>query len=98
MNGLVWPQCGAVRTVKNGYAPTGKQRTIRRVCGHQFTLQSVWHRVSVETIALVNRLLMAQIFHRGICRVIRISRSWFRLHLEGLSRRVPHDFRDPLPQ
>jgi transposase-like protein len=96
MNGLECPQCGAVRIVKNGHAHTGKQRYLCRICGHQFTLQPIWHRVSAETITLVDRLLTERISHRGICRVTGVSRSWFRLHLKGLTRSVPHGFDDPL--
>ncbi|MFC4638537.1 transposase-like zinc-binding domain-containing protein [Deinococcus hohokamensis] len=95
MNGLECPQCGAVRIVKNGHAHTGKQRYLCRVCGHQFTLGPIWHRVSAETIALVDRLLTERISHRGICRVTGVSRSWFRLHLQQLTRSVPHDFDAP---
>ncbi|MPY68226.1 IS1 family transposase [Deinococcus sp. SDU3-2] len=95
MNDPVCPQCGAVHIVKNGHAHTGKQRSLCRECGFQFTLHPVWHRVSEETIALVDRLLTERIPHRGICRVTGVSRSWFRLHLKGLSRSVPHDFDHP---
>ncbi|WP_439648865.1 IS1/IS1595 family N-terminal zinc-binding domain-containing protein [Deinococcus betulae] len=96
MNGLECPQCGAVRIVKNGHAHTGKQRYLCRICGHQFTLKPSWHRVSVETVALVDRLLTERISHRGICRVTGVSRSWFRLHLKQLGRSVPHGFDDPM--
>ncbi|MFC4426404.1 transposase-like zinc-binding domain-containing protein [Deinococcus navajonensis] len=95
MNGLECPQCGAVRIVKNGHAHTGKQRYLCRFCGHQFTLGPIWHRISAETIALVDRLLTERISHRGICRVTGVSRSWFRLHLQQLTRSVPHDFDAP---
>lgn len=91
MNDLECPQCGAVRIVKNGHAHTGKQRYLCRTCGHQFTLEPVWHRISAETIAFVDRLLTERISHRGICRVTGVSRSWFRLHLKALARVVPHE-------
>jgi transposase-like protein len=91
MNDLECPQCGAVRIVKNGHAHTGKQRYLCRTCGHQFTLEPVWHRISAETIAFVDRSLTERISHRGICRVTGVSRSWFRLHLKALARVVPHE-------
>ena len=92
MDDLTYPQCGAVRIVKNGHAHTGKQRYLCRVCNHQFTLNHVRHPVTPEQVNLVDRLLCERISHRGICRVVGVSRSWFRLHLKHLGRTVPHDF------
>ena len=90
MNGPSCPQCDAVYTVKNGRAHTGKQRYLCRVCGHQFTLNPTWHRVSPEKEAEVERLLTERISHRGICRVTGVSRSWFRRHLMKLEKTVQH--------
>ena len=96
MNGLECPQCGAVRIVKNGHAHTEKQRSLCRVCAHQFTLRHQRTRISPDTVALVDRLLSERISHRGICRVVGVSRSWFRRHLQALMKSVPHCI-DPDP-
>lgn len=97
MNGLECPRCGAVRIVKNGHAHTGKQRYLCRICGHQFTLNHIRHPVTPEQVTLVDRLLCERISHRGICRVVGVSRSWFRRHLKQLGRSVPHEFEAELP-
>lgn len=96
MNGPACPQCDGAYTVKNGRAHTHKQRYLCRVCGYQFTLDPTWHRVSPEKEALVDRLLTERISHRGICRVVGVSRSWFRRHLLKLEKTVPHSL--PVPE
>lgn len=94
MNELDCPHCGAVRIVKNGHAHTGKQRYLCRVCGRQFTLNHAHVPIPPETVALVDRLLSERLSHRGICRVVGVSRSWFRRHLQALVKSVPHSI-DP---
>jgi transposase-like protein len=94
MNALDCPQCGAVRIVKNGHAHTGKQRYLCRVCDHQFTLNHRRPPIPTETVALVDRLLSERLSHRGICRVVGVSRSWFRRHLQALVKSVPQQI-DP---
>lgn len=96
MNGLECPQCGAVRIVKNGHAHTGRQRYLCRVCTYQFTLHHRRTRISPDTVALVDRLLSERLSHRGICRAVGVSRSWFRRHLQALTKTVPHSL-DPDP-
>ncbi|MFK7604442.1 hypothetical protein ACI3L1_19870 [Deinococcus sp. SM5_A1] len=38
----------------------------------------------------MDRLLSERISHRGICRVVGVSRTWFRHHLQSLVQTVPH--------
>lgn len=90
MNGLACPQCRGVYIVKNGHAHTGKQRYLCRVCRHQFTLDHRRKPIAPETVALVDRLLSERISHRGICRAVGVSRSWFQRHLQSLIKTVPH--------
>jgi transposase-like protein len=90
MNELDCPHCGAVRIVKNGHAHTGKQRYLCRICKHQFTLNHARPPISTEAVALVDRMLSERISHRGICRVVGVSRSWFQRHLRALVKSVPH--------
>ncbi|WP_417323661.1 transposase-like zinc-binding domain-containing protein [Deinococcus radiopugnans] len=90
MNGLKCPQCGGVYIVKNGHAHTGKQRYLCRVCTFQFTLNHARPPISPEKVQLVDRLLSERISHRGICRVVGVSRTWFRHHLQSLAQTVPH--------
>lgn len=90
MNELTCPHCGAVRIVKNGHAHTGKQRYLCRICQYQFTLDHLRSPISPETVTLVDQLLSERISHRGICRVVGVSRSWFRRHLNSLVKSVPH--------
>ena len=94
MNELDCPHCGAVGIVKNGHAHTGKQRYLCRVCGHQFTLNHSRPPTLPETVALVESLLSERLSQRGICRVVGVSRSWFRRHLQALIKNVPHSI-DP---
>ena len=94
MNELDCPHCGAVRIVKNGHAHTGKQRYLCRICGYQFTLDHLRSPISPGQVALVDQLLSERISHRGICRVVGVSRSWFRRHLQALVKSVPHSI-DP---
>ena len=46
--------------------------------------------ISPEQVHLVDRLLSERISHRGICRMVRVSRTWFRHHLQSLVQTVPH--------
>ncbi|WP_310583502.1 hypothetical protein [Deinococcus sp.] len=94
MNELDGPHCGAVRIVKNGHAHTGKQRHLCRVCGHRFTFDHSRPPISLETVGPVERLLSERLSHRGICRAVGVSRSWFRRPLEKLAKSVPHSI-DP---
>ena len=94
MSDLSCPRCDAVQVVKNGHAHTGRQRFLCRVCRYQFTLSPPVHRIPPETVALVDRLLLERLSHRGICRATGVSRSWFRLHLKKLIQTVPQHFED----
>jgi DNA invertase Pin-like site-specific DNA recombinase len=64
------------------------------VCDHQFTLNHRRPPIAAETVALVDRLLSERLSHRGICRVVGVSRSWFRRHLQALVKSVPQQI-DP---
>ncbi|CAM4025845.1 transposase-like zinc-binding domain-containing protein [Deinococcus frigens] len=90
MNSLKCPQCRGVYIVKNGHAHTGKQRYLCRACTYQSTLNHIRPSISAEKVELVDRLLSERISHRGICRVVGVSRTWFRRYLQSLIQTVPH--------
>ena len=64
------------------------------MCKRQFTLNHVRPPISLQTVELVERLHSEQISHQGICRGLKVSRSWFRRHLEKYTKSVPYSI-DP---
>ncbi|MDT5271555.1 MAG: insertion element protein InsB, partial [Acidobacteriota bacterium] len=89
MNSLSCPRCGLSHTKKNGHTHYRKQNYRCLTCGRQFVRDS--QRVSDDTRALVERLLLERDSLRGICRVTGLSLTWLLQFIAALYERLPDD-------
>ena len=72
----VCPQCKSPKFKKNGHIHTGKQNHQCQNCGRQFVQSLVQYRISDDTRALIERLLVERISLRGICRAVGVGLKW----------------------
>ena len=70
------PACGSTRFKKNGRTHNGKQQHQCKACPRQFVQCAEQYRISDETRALIERLLLERISLRGICRVVGVGLKW----------------------
>jgi transposase-like protein len=64
--------------VKNGKIHNGKQNHKCRGCGRQFVESPQWRKVSDETKALIDKLLLEKLPLAGIARVVGVSEPWLQ--------------------
>jgi insertion element IS1 protein InsB len=72
----VCPQCKSPKYKKNGHIHTGKQNHQCQNCGRQFVQSFAQYRISDDTRALIERLLVERISLRGICRAVGVKLKW----------------------
>jgi insertion element IS1 protein InsB len=72
----VCPQCQSPTYKKNGHIHNGKQNYQCKECGRQFVECFAQYRVSEDTRALIERLLVERISLRGICRAVGVKLKW----------------------
>jgi insertion element IS1 protein InsB len=70
------PRCKSPKYKKNGHIHTGKQNHQCKNCGRQFVQGFAQYRISDDTRALVERLLVERISLRGICRAVGVGLKW----------------------
>ena len=70
------PVCGSTQYTKNGHSYNGKQNHQCKNCGRQFVQGCEQYRISDETRALIERLLVERISLRGICRAVGVTLKW----------------------
>jgi len=64
--------------VKNGKIHNGKQNHKCRSCGRQFVESPTWRKVSEDTKALIDKLLLEKLPLAGIARVVGVSEPWLQ--------------------
>jgi insertion element IS1 protein InsB len=69
----VCPRCQSPKYKKNGHIHNGKQNHQCQVCGRQFVECFEQCRISDDTRALIERLLVERISLRGICRAVGVG-------------------------
>ncbi len=67
--------------MKNGSIHTGKQKYMCKECGRQFVKNPEFRRISDETKALIDRLLLERISLAGIARSAQVSESWLQTYV-----------------
>jgi insertion element IS1 protein InsB len=72
------PRCGSSHVVKNGHIHNGKAKFACKDCRRQFVENPVWNPISVETKALIDKLLLERISLAGIVRVTGVSAQWLQ--------------------
>jgi len=70
------PTCGSVKYKRNGHIHNGKQNHQCKDCGRQFVQDFDHYRISAETRALIERLLVERISLRGMCRAVGMGLKW----------------------
>ena len=75
------PRCQSERVIKNGRIHTGKPKWMCKDCKRQFVLDPKWRRVSDQTKALIDKLLLEKISLAGIARVTDVSEPWLQAYV-----------------
>ena len=70
------PRCQSSKYTKNGHIHNGKQNHQCQDCGRQFVECLEQSRISDDTRALIERLLVERISLRGICRAVGVHLKW----------------------
>ncbi len=84
------PKCNSEHTVKNGLRQNGKQNFKCLSCGRQFVENpSPHYRISEETRALADRLLLEKIPLAGIARAAQVSERWLQYYVNEKYETVP---------
>jgi IS1 family transposase/transposase-like protein len=87
---MICPECDSEHIVKNGVKENGKQNHLCRICDRQFVeTPSDHYRISEETRALVDRLLLEKIPLAGIARAAQVSERWLQYYVNNLYDNVP---------
>jgi transposase-like protein len=84
------PGCSSKRVVKNGRIHNGKQNFKCPKCGRQFVKNPQQKRISQETKALVDKLLLEKIPLAGIARVVGVSEVWLQKYVNQKYQAVAH--------
>ena len=77
------PRCQSERVIKNGRIHTGKPKWMCKDCKRQFVLDPQWRRISDETKALIDKLLLEKISLAGIARVTGVSEVWLQAYVNA---------------
>src|SRR5918999_6425948 len=70
------PRCQSPKYKKNGHIHNGKQNHQCHDCGRQFVDCFEQDRISDDTRALIERLLVERISLHGICRAVGVTLKW----------------------
>jgi insertion element IS1 protein InsB len=83
------PECFSERVVKNGSLGNGKPKFKCKDCGRQFVENPRKQRISDETKALIDKLLLEKIPLAGIARVTGVSEPWLQGYVNQKYQTVP---------
>jgi transposase-like protein len=75
--------------IKNGQIHTGKPKWMCKDCKRQFVLDPQWRRVSDQTKALIDKLLLEKISLAGIARVVGVSEPWLQAYVNAIYAATP---------
>lgn len=77
------PRCQSERVIKNGRIHTGKPKWMCKDCKRQFVLHPKWRRVSDDTKAVIDKLLLEKLSLAGIARVVGVSEPWLQAYVNA---------------
>jgi transposase-like protein len=83
------PRCQGHQVVKNGVIHIGKPKWTCTACGRQFVASPAQERISEETKALVDNLLLEHISFVGIVRTAGVSARWLQYSVKRNTRTSP---------
>ena len=75
------PRCESTQTVKNGSNHNGKAKRKCKVCGRQFVANPQPRRISSETKALIEKLLLERLSLAAIVRITGVSKRWLQYYV-----------------
>src|SRR5947207_8519471 len=91
------PGCQSEKVIRNGYIHNGKPKYACKGCGRQFVDNPQQKRITEETKALVDKLLLERVSLAGIVRVTRASARWLQDYLNRKYEAQPQQLDDPAP-
>src|SRR5690349_1733874 len=82
------PMCGSDKVIKNGTIHSGKPKFACKACGRQFVEAPQSHRISAETKALIDKLLLERLALAGIVRATGVSARWLQYYVNDKYAKV----------
>lgn len=70
--------CSSKQVIKNGHIHNGKQHYKCKSCGRQFVYGATTKRISEQTKAQIDKLLLEKLSLAGIARVLDVSETWLQ--------------------
>lgn len=96
---LQCPSCGSNDINKNGTTRHGNQNYKCRDCRRQFVENPKWRRISDDTKATIERMLLEKTPLAGIARSVQVSESWLQQYVNDYYAAVPRQVEvQPKPQ
>ncbi len=83
------PYCHSTDIVKNGSNAVGTPKFLCKSCARQFVENPKQQRISDETKALIDKLLLERIPLAGIARVTGVSERWLQSYVNEKYDAVP---------
>src|SRR5690349_6968257 len=87
----ICPRCGSDHVIKNGHIHTVKPKVACKFCRRQFVENPVYKPISVETKALIDKLLLERVSLAGIVRVTVVSAQWLQDYINATYAAQPQD-------
>src|SRR5215207_9245040 len=83
------PDCGSRQVIKNGTIHNGKTKFACKECGRQFVENPQSRRISADTKAVVDKLLLERLSLAGIVRATGVSARWLQYYVNEKYAKVP---------
>ncbi|GIV98522.1 MAG: hypothetical protein KatS3mg057_3179 [Herpetosiphonaceae bacterium] len=90
---MTCPTCQSSSVIKNGRIHNGKPKWRCKACGRQFVQAPTQQRISAETKALIDRVLLERLSLVGIARVAAVSERWLQSYVNEKYAAVPCEVR-----
>jgi transposase-like protein len=92
------PRCQSEKVVRNGYIHNGTPKYACKDCGRQFVEKPKQKRISDETKAVVDKLLLERVSLAGIVRVTAVSARWLQDYVNRKYEAQPQQVAVPTPK
>jgi insertion element IS1 protein InsB len=92
------PRCQSEKVVRNGYIHNGKPKYACKACGRQFVDNPQQKRISDQTKAVVDKLLLERVSLAGIVRVTGVSARWLQDYVNRKYEAQPQQVDIPAPK
>jgi transposase-like protein len=83
------PRCQSEKVIRNGRIHNGKPKFACKECHYQFVEKPAKPRISDETKALIDKLLLERVSLAGIARVTGVSARWLQTYVNQKYAAVP---------